>query len=197
MQVASWSAGTAPAAAPSASIHDLAASIQKGLSTEAPKTTTVAEMQHELKGLKRNLDSTNCDEGGAGLEGEAPAKKGKGKGSAKKGKGKAPANKGKAPAHGVVEAKAPAKGKAPEKGKAQEKSKGKDNGKPCKGLLPFPGMPKKATEKVRFKHFTLYTDLNAGCWRLMRDGEKKDQKANFRMDARKGWDRVNEILRIG
>ena len=90
-------------------------------------------------------------------------------------------------------------GKGKGLGKAAASSKAADK---ARDLLPFAGMTKGGEEALDFRNFTVYTDSTlrcwrTSCWRMRRDGERTDQKASYKNDARQAWDRVNQIIRRG
>ena len=77
----------------------------------------------------------------------------------------------------------------------------KGNGGPnitpyLRAAMPFPGKPKnnKPVPPMEYKEFKVYTDSKGGIWRVKQKGERKDRAANYKTDAKQGWEKVLSIL---
>ena len=63
-------------------------------------------------------------------------------------------------------------------------------------FLPLVPSKKKTYDPIVVRgHIKIYTDLNGMCWRVKKDGVRKDKKASFKGDAMQAWGKVNMILR--
>ena len=63
-----------------------------------------------------------------------------------------------------------------------------------KELLPFPGVPKGPCPPMAYKDKVVYTDFKQSKWRVKTLGEKKDTASSWKVDAKKGWEKVNVVL---
>ena len=63
-----------------------------------------------------------------------------------------------------------------------------------KELLPFPGVPKGPCPPMAYKDKMVYTDFKQSKWRVKTLGEKKDTASSWKVDAKKGWEKVNVVL---
>ena len=88
---------------------------------------------------------------------------------------------------------APAKALKTNDGGKSKKSSEKNN--KSNELLKFPGAPTKKVDAISYQDVRVYTDLAQCKWRVKKVGVKTDRGVSWKLDARKAWKKVNEILR--